>query len=493
MVDATRGLVAVDRNTVPVSWATCASRSPGRSRSRAASSTCIRCTIVAIVSFDPKLLDGTPIRSATLDPRELVPGESVVVVGLNSDSRVRSIATTVASVDDVSFPLSRTLQFREANLEVARLVNPAVRLRRRDRRQRRPRARALVELRRRERAATCRRSTAALPVELVAEAVAAVQRGAAALFARGRVRGRADLAGAQARACPRPGCSGSRPPATCIARCLSVARVVAGSPAAELLREGDLLLAVDGRPVSRFRDGGTCDAVAAASRVTVLRDGVESTLRRSHRGARRQRHRPPVALVGRRAARAASRDVGPARHPARGSLRRVLLVRLAVHALQAVCRTTHRRGGRACRRPISTHSSPPSGDRPDRSAVRLKTVTWNGTVEVITLKLDLHYWPSYELRRTPVRLGADARRLVARTCGATATRHGMRGSPAVQQACCRACFVFPQDRWFFATASVVSRRRTAGVGGVVHGGAAVASRGTGADRATTREVISDKG
>jgi S1-C subfamily serine protease len=39
--------------------------------------------------------------------------------------------------------------------------------------------------------------------------------------------------------------------------------------------------------------------------------------------------------------------------------------------------------------------------RPDRSPVRVKTVAWNGQVEVITLKLDNRYWPTYELNDGP--------------------------------------------------------------------------------------------
>ena len=39
--------------------------------------------------------------------------------------------------------------------------------------------------------------------------------------------------------------------------------------------------------------------------------------------------------------------------------------------------------------------------RSDRASLRLKTLNWNDAAEVITLKLDKHYFPSYEVRRTP--------------------------------------------------------------------------------------------
>jgi len=46
--------------------------------------------------------------------------------------------------------------------------------------------------------------------------------------------------------------------------------------------------------------------------------------------------------------------------------------------------------------------------RPDRSSVRLKTITWNNAPEVINAQLDKHYWPAYELTHTTQGAGCGA-------------------------------------------------------------------------------------
>jgi pro-apoptotic serine protease NMA111 len=37
----------------------------------------------------------------------------------------------------------------------------------------------------------------------------------------------------------------------------------------------------------------------------------------------------------------------------------------------------------------------------DRESVRLTTITWNDQVEVLTLRLDNHYWPAWEITHGP--------------------------------------------------------------------------------------------
>ena len=397
IVDAARGLVVVDRNTVPVAV--------GDVRLTVAGSVEIPARVayvhplhnLTLIEFDPALLDGTPIRSARLDPRELLPGEAVTVVGLNGGSRVRSIATTVASVDDVDFPLSRTLQFRESNLEVASLVNgPAdfdgVVVGRDGR------VRALWSSFATESGRDMVQVNRGMPIGLVSELVEAALASRpiysletefeAVPIAEARKRGLDEAWVARLEALN---------PAH--RQVLGVTRVVAGSPAAQLLREGDLLLAVDGRPVNRFRD---VELATRAPQVTVkvLRDGREleidlataaldggdidrlllwagAVLHAPHRAMSAQRGIPPEGVF------VAFFSYGsPAtRHQLFAGRRIVEVDGRPTPDLDAFIAAVR---GRA-----------------DRSSLRLRTVTWNGSTEVITLKLDRHYWPAYELRRTP--------------------------------------------------------------------------------------------
>src|SRR5580692_5205148 len=124
IVDAERGLVAIDRNTVPIAM--------GDVRITFAGTVEVPGKVVfihplhnlAVVSYDPKSIGTTPVRAATLLTRPLSAGDDVWVVGMRGDSKILSQKTQISSVDVVSFPLSRTLRFRDSNLEAVSLINP---------------------------------------------------------------------------------------------------------------------------------------------------------------------------------------------------------------------------------------------------------------------------------------------------------------------------------------------------------------------------------
>jgi S1-C subfamily serine protease len=124
IVDAQRGLVALDRNTVPVAM--------GDVRITFAGTVEVPGKVVfihplhnlAVVSYDPKSIGNTPVRAATLLTRPLSAGDDVWVVGQRGDSKILSQKTQISNVDVVSFPLSRTLRFRDSNLEAVTLINP---------------------------------------------------------------------------------------------------------------------------------------------------------------------------------------------------------------------------------------------------------------------------------------------------------------------------------------------------------------------------------
>ncbi len=397
IVDAERGLVAVDRNTVPVA--------AGDVRLTFAGSIEIPGRVeyvhplhnLAIVSFDRKLLNGTPIRAAELDPAELVSGEAVTVVGLARDSRVRSIATTVASVDDVNFPLSRTLQFREANLEVATLVNgpsdfDGVIVGRNGK------VKALWSSFAVESGREVNQVNRGMSAGLVLDAVAVV-RGNRPLYSLEVEFDAVPISQARKLGLQDAWVQRLEAQSGAHRQVLSVARVVAGSPAASALREGDLLLAIDGRPVSRFREVELATQSQRVS-ITVFRDGAEQTFDVA-----------TAALDGRDLDRLLlwAGAVLHAPHRAMAAQRGIAPEGVFVAYFSYGSPATRYRLF-AGRRIVEVDGRPtPDLDafvaavrgRPDRSAVRLKTVTWNGTVEVITLKLDLHYWPTEDLRLTP--------------------------------------------------------------------------------------------
>ncbi|HLQ12243.1 MAG TPA: trypsin-like peptidase domain-containing protein [Steroidobacteraceae bacterium] len=396
VIDAALGLVITDRNTVPVSI--------GDVRLTFAGTVEIPGKVLyvhplhnlAVVQYDPALIRGTDVRSARLAAAPLRAGEKVNVVGIDGSGELRSRATTVASVDPLVLPLSRSVAFRDSNIEVAALINPPDDvvgvLADRD-----GGVRGLWASFASDNGRELVQQSHGIAADLIAETLDIVRRDAPlhSLEAEFVTQSLAEAHGLGLSDAWMARIAKSNPAERQV---LSIARLVGGSAAAALLRPGDILLAVDNQPVTRFRDVERSVAAHDVVQVTVWRTDGEHTLSVK-----------TATLGGSELDRVLLWAGATLQAPHRAiSAQRGLAPSGVYVAYYAFGSPASRYGLVPGRRIIEVDGEPtPDLDsflkqvtgRADRSSLRIRTVSINGAPELLTLKLDRHYWPAYELRR----------------------------------------------------------------------------------------------
>ncbi len=394
VVDAQRGLVVVDRNTVPVAVGDVTVTFAGTVQVPGRVVYVHPLHDFAVVAYDPKLLGDTPVKSARLLAREISPGERIWVVGLSGDNQLRARSTEIASLDPLELPLSRTMRFRDSNIETAQLVNPPLEY-----------DGVLADASGAvlgtwssfayENGREITQDTRGVPIDVVADMLERVRTGRV-LHSLEAELGVMPLATARELGLPQDWTQRLAVHAPSRRQVLSVVRLVGGSDAARQLQPGDLLLAIDGKVVTRFREVEQAAADKERVQVTVWRNKAQQTLAIE-----------TAALPGSDVERIVQWAGATLQAPHRAmSAQRGIEPEGVYVAYFAYGSPATRHGLYPGRRIVEVDGVPtPDLDaflkvvlgRPDRSSVRLKTITWNNAPEVITLKLDKHYWPAYEL------------------------------------------------------------------------------------------------
>ncbi len=393
VVDAERGFVVVDRNTVPEAIGDVRITFAGELEVQGKVEYIHPLHNLALLSYDPSLLGDTPVRSADLLTRIPDPGDPLWVVGLRGDNKLVYQATEVASIDPVLLPLSRTMRFRETNLEALDLINGPADV-----------DGVLVDVKGRVIALWSSfafqvgtemiQENKGVPIELVEELLGLARDGrvlhsievewSRLPMSVGRKLGLdTDWIRRLERHDPER------------RQILSVLRTVAGSPAAAALLPGDVLLSIDGVPVTRFREVELAVQHASVT-VEILRDGKVrvidiGTVALEGLGVRRAVMWAGALLQAPYREMSAQRGVEP------------YGVYISYFAYGS---PASRYGLFAGRRIVEIDGvATPDLDqflevatnRSNGSPVRVTTVTWNNSVDVLTLKLDEVYWPAYEI------------------------------------------------------------------------------------------------
>jgi S1-C subfamily serine protease len=395
VADAERGWVVVDRNTVPVSM--------GDVRLTFAGSLEIPGRVeyihplhnLAVVSYDPKLLGDTPVKSATFETKNLVPGQTVAVVGLGPDFKLLSQSSEVANVAAASFPLSRTLRFRDTDIDLATLVNGPTDF-----------DGTIVDSQGRvlgmwasfayQTGRDLTQVNMGIQSDLIVDMIQHL-RDAKKLRSIEVEWAQMPLATARKVNLPESWVQRYEAHNPDRREVLSVTTTVAASPAADFFRAGDILLSIDGELANTFREVER-GAQEPFVDVTVFRNGEEVTGRVA-----------TVALDGLGIERVVSWGGALVQAP-----HRELAVQRGVGTGGVYVSyfnfgsPASRSGLYAGRRIVAVDGEPTLdldgfiaaiGKHAHQDSVRLNTMSYNDVPEVITMKLDPEYWPSYELRR----------------------------------------------------------------------------------------------
>jgi len=396
IVDKERGLVLVDRNTVPVAIGDVTVTFAGSLEVKAKVEQLHPLHNLAIVSYDPATINNTAVKQATFNNTELKPGDKLWVVGIKGDHQLSHQESTVSSVGPLNLPLSRTLRFRDTNIEGVNLVNP-------------PNDFDGVLVDKRGKVAAMWSSFAVqsggesgqvnrgVGADLVMEFVDIVRKGLP-FYSLEAEFVYSPLFAARNMGVDEEWLARLEENNPVNRRALSITRLVADTDASSKLRNGDMVLAVDGDVVTSFR----------ALEKAVQKPKVTVTVWRN--GSARDIEIETAALNGRGLDRAVSWAGALLQDPHRAMAAQRGIAPTGVYvAFFSYGSPATRYGLFAGRRVVEVDETPtPDLDsfvdavsgKQDRESVRLKTVTWNGAVEIITLKLDNQYWPAYEIQRT---------------------------------------------------------------------------------------------
>jgi S1-C subfamily serine protease len=395
VADAERGWVVVDRNTVPVAM--------GDVRLTFAGSLEVPGRVeyihpqhnLAVVSYDPESIGDTPVKSATFLPRVIVPGDDVAVVGMGPDFRILAQSSEVANVAAAAFPISRTLRFRDTNIDIVTLVNGPSEF-----------DGTIVDLQgrvlgmRASFAYQTGRDLTQVNLGIQADVIVdMIEKLRSDEPLRSIEVEWAQMPLATARKVNLPEDWVQRYEAHNPARreVLTVSTAVAGTPAAEFFRAGDILLSIDGGLASTFRQVERA-AQRATVEVTVFRNGQEVTGSVA-----------TVALDGLGIDRVISWAGALVQAPHRELAVQRGVGSGGVYVSFFNFGSPASRSGLFAGRRIVAIDGQPTPDLEafvrvvnglgERESVRLNTMSFNDVPEVITMKLDPLYWPSYELRR----------------------------------------------------------------------------------------------